>query len=452
MFGAVRSDHLHDSPSARYPRVLQPLCNLLLRFGFVDESRHHSSQGGSPVAASSRSRKFFPSMPRDFVRRRRLFRNLSNFLLIGSLSLGAAYVIARPVGGRGFTPVAKTGNASASPSETIASQAVDSTAIVATGGTASPASVATDSYNLAAGPHTVTEVSDLVLHDAKRNKDLHVRVFYPAEPGKYPVIVFSHGAGGSQTCCEALTRHWASYGYVTIQPTHDDSALLRRNGGEEDIRFTQAVRDAMKKPALWQSRPADISFVIDSFAALQNRVPGLQGKIDAERVGVAGHSMGSYTAEAVAGALIDLPNHPGTTFADPRVKAVLCLSPQGPGQFGLTEHSFDRISLPYLGVTGSLDSLGPVASPAWHKVPFDRSVEGDKFHVFIEGANHMSFIAARTVSMKSASRGEAILAYTNSAALAFWDAYLKDDSGAKSYLGSNRLETQSHNAAKLYRR
>jgi predicted dienelactone hydrolase len=105
-----------------------------------------------------------------------------------------------------------------------------------------------------------------------------------------------------------------------------------------------------------------------------------------------------------------------------------------------------------LGVTGSLDSLGPIASPAWHKVPFDRSVQGNKYHVFIQGANHMSFITARTVSTAHESQAEAILDYTNSAALAFWDALLKRDAAAKSYLDSNGLETQSHNTVKLYRR
>ena len=447
MSGAVRSDHLHRRRPARYPRVLRPLRNLLLILGFVDESRH-SSHGGQPVPAHSHGRSFFPSLPRDFMRRRRLLRNLGNFLLIGALSAGAAYVITRPTGGQGFRLSAGARKASLVPRAKVDSPRANSATITTT----SAAGPVTDGYGLAPGPHAVTEVSDLVLHDAKRNKDVHVRVFYPAEPGKYPLIVFSHGAGGSQSCCESLTQHWASYGYVTIQPTHEDSAVLRHNGGEEDIHFLQAVRDALKKPALWESRPADISFVIDSLATLENRIANLHGKIDSERIGVAGHSMGSYAAEAIAGARIDLPGRPGVTFADPRVKAVLCLSPQGPGQFGLTDHSFDRISLPYLGVTGSLDSLGPVASPAWHKVPFDRSVPGDKFHVFIDGANHMSFIAARAVSLRNPSQGEAILDYTNSAALAFWDAYLKGDASAKGYLGSNRLEAQSHSSAKLYRR
>jgi predicted dienelactone hydrolase len=388
-------------------------------------------------------------LPKDFIRRRRAIRKISNVLLIAALSAGTAFVITRQTGGPGFKP---SSAARPSPPETPANAGsqLGTTAALAAANAASAGS--SDGYNLSPGPHSVTEVSDLVLRDAHRNKDLHLRIFFPADPGKYPVILFSHGAGGSQTCCDSLTRHWATHGYVTIQPTHEDSALLRRNGGAEDVRSTQAVRDALKKPALWQSRPKDISFVIDSLIALQSRIPGLQGKIDADRIGVAGHSMGSYTAEAVAGALIDMPGHPATTFADPRVKAVLCLSPQGPGQFGLTEHSFDRISLPYLGVTGSLDSLGPVASPAWHRIPFDRSVPGDKFHVFIQGANHMSFITPQPVSMKAVPRGDAILGYTNSAALAFWDAYLKDQTPAKSYLDSNRLEAQSHNAVKLARR
>jgi predicted dienelactone hydrolase len=315
-----------------------------------------------------------------------------------------------------------------------------------------PALAEENGYELEPGPYTVSEVEELVLHDAKRNKELHLRIFYPTDAGKYPVIVFSHGAGGSQACCDGLTHHWASYGYVTIQPTHDDSAVQRRSQGEENIPFMQAVREALKKPALWESRPLDVSYVLDALPALEKRIPGLLGKIDGNRIGVGGHSMGSYTTEAIAGALVDLPSHPGRNFADPRVRAVLCLSPQGPGQFGLKEHSFDQISLPYMGMTGSLDSLGPLASPAWHKIPFERSQPGDKYHVFIAGANHMSFITPRRLLPGLTEQGGAIFDYTNSASLAFWDAYLKSDAGAKSYLQSDALEKYSHSAVKLSRR
>jgi predicted dienelactone hydrolase len=387
-------------------------------------------------------RRLFPSLPRDYTRRRRATRRITNASVIAVLSLATAYFITRPTGGAGFSARNQAANPVPAPPGLHPAAAAP---------VSSPAD-AERGYQLAPGPYAVSEVEDLVLHDAKRSKDVHVRIFYPNDSGKYPVIVFSHGAGGSQTCCDSLTRHWATYGYVTIQPTHDDSAVQRRNQGQENIRFTEAVREALKMPALWESRPLDISYVLDALHSLENRIPGLFGKIDPDRIGVGGHSMGSYTAEAIAGALVDLPGHPRWNFADPRVKAVLCFSPQGPGQFGLNDHSFDQISLPYMGMTGSLDSLGPVASPAWHRIPFDRSRPGDKYHLFIEGANHMSFITPRTLLPGGAERGGAIFDYTNSASLAFWDACLKSDARAKSYLRSGALEKSSHGAVKLSRR
>jgi predicted dienelactone hydrolase len=386
-----------------------------------------------------------PSLPRDYVGRRRVVRRITNVSLIAILSVTAAYFITRTTDGTGFSPRNRSANSVPAPSPA-------STPALPPPPAAPAAPDYTNGYELEPGPYTVSEVDDLVLHDIKRDKDVHIRIFYPNNSGKYPVIIFSHGAGGSQTCCEGLTRHWASYGYVTIQPTHDDSAVQRRNQGEEHIQFMQAVRDALKKPALWESRPQDISYVLDALPFLPKRVPGLIGKIDADRIGVAGHSMGSYTTEAIAGASVNLPGHPDTHFDDARVKAVLCLSPQGPGQFGLTDHSFDPIALPYMGMTGSLDSLGPVASPAWHKIPFERSQPGDKYHLFIQGANHMSFITPRTLLPGNSEQGAAIFDYTNSAALAFWDAYLKNEPRAKSYLQSDALEKSSHGSAKLYRR
>ena len=82
-----------------------------------------------------------------------------------------------------------------------------------------------------------TTAADIVLRDAQRNKDLHVKVTYPKADGKFPVIVFSHGFGGSKDTYASLTEYWAARGYVVIQPTHDDSTLQRRNTGEEDINF-----------------------------------------------------------------------------------------------------------------------------------------------------------------------------------------------------------------------
>lgn len=390
-------------------------------------------------------RRLFSLLPRDYTRRRRAIRRWKDVCFVALLSAAVAYFITRPTGQPAFS-LPSPGRtaalpASAEPPKSTSSSETAANTVTSGGG-----------YKLDAGPEQVTEVPDIVLHDPARNKELHIRIFYPTSTGKFPLIIFSHGASGSQDCCEALTRHWASYGYVTIQPTHDDSALQRRNAGEEGIRFMQAVREALKKPAYWESRPKDISFVIDAIPRLEKRIPSLAGKIDTHHIGVGGHSMGSYTAEAIAGALVDLPGHPGASFADPRVKAIVCLSPQGPNQFGLTAHSFDSISIPYLGITGTRDTLGQLATLDWHKVPFDRSRAGGKFHMVIEGANHMSFTGTRSVPPARAAQAGAFVDDTNAATLAFWDAYLKSDAAARQYLESGALESFSHGAVSLSRR
>jgi predicted dienelactone hydrolase len=382
----------------------------------------------------------------DLLRGRRRKTLIANILIISLLSIVAALVITWQSGGAGFSVSNSAGQS------TVATAPRPSVKESPPPALPSLSDEGPDGYKLETGPLAVTEVAGLVLHDDKRNKDVRVRVFYPVIAGKYPVIIFSHGAGGSDTCCESLTRHWATYGYITLQPIHEDSVVQRRSSGDENARFPQAVREALKNPALWESRPQDISFLLDSLPGLQKRVAGLNGKTDTTRIGVAGHSMGAYTAEAIAGALLDLPGRPGQNFSDPRAKAILCLSPQGPGQFGLTARSFSNISLPFMGITGSLDNLGPLANAAWHKIPFERSQPGDKYEVFIQGASHMSFITAETVNSARSSQAAAILGYTNSASLAFWDAYLKNDLAAKKFLQSDALERSSHGAAKLSRR
>lgn len=382
------------------------------------------------------------------LRGRRGKKLLINIAIISVFSAITAFVITRQSGGAGFSLPRTHGDAAPA----TVSSAADGTFHPENAAKTAASYTVTDGYKLETGPLAVTEVPDIVLHDAARNKDLHVRIFYPVTQGKYPVIVFSHGAGGSQNCCESLTRHWATYGYVTLQPTHDDSIVQRRKSGHENLRFLQAVRDALKNPALWESRPQDISILLNALPDLQKRVAGLGEKLDLGRIGIGGHSMGSYTAEAVGGALVDLPGHPATNFSDPRAKAILCLSPQGPNQFGLTARSFDKITLPFMGITGSLDSPGPVASPGWHKIPFERSQPDDKYELFITGANHMSFITAETLLPARSSQAAAILGYTNSASLAFWDAYLKDDPAAKQFLQSDAMERSSHGNAKLSRR
>jgi len=143
------------------------------------------------------------------------------------------------------------------------------------------------------GPYHVLTVERIVLHDAARKKDLPLKIYYPDAAGPFPVIIFSHGALASKDCYSALGQYWASFGYVSIHPSHGDSIA--------DSGYRGTLREAISDPAAWKNRPEDVSFIIDSFADLERLVPQLKGQLDFRHIGVGGHSFGAYTAALIGG-------------------------------------------------------------------------------------------------------------------------------------------------------
>jgi len=322
-------------------------------------------------------------------------------------------------------------------------------------------------YKVAAGPFAVASVENVVLRDEKRRKDLPVSAYFPKAEAtvplsadrKVPVIVFSHGAGGSGDMGLPLVRHWAGHGYVVLCPTHADSIKLRRQQGQ-DIGGGAAgvIRRAISGEEDWMNRPGDISFLLDSLDTLEAKVPALKGRLDRERIGVGGHSFGAFTAQAVGGATLKLAGKDQPqSLADKRVKAILLLSGQGRDQMGLHERSWENLRLPMLCVTGSLDRGAQGQPPEWRRDPFAMSPPGDKYFLFIQGAHHGSFTGRfadggeRLGLFRGAAGGDqkAIFEWVKAATTAFWDAYLKGEMPAKQFLQSDALATASRMQAKL---
>ena len=334
--------------------------------------------------------------------------------------------------------------------------------------TASASSSGTDSaYKLADGPFAVEVIEEMDLHDAKRNKDLPIKISFPKANGPFPVIVFSHGAGGSGENYFPLTRFWATHGYVIIQPTHADSIQLRRGQGQ-DARMRDILEgSALNDPRAWENRARDISFVIDSLAEIERLAPQLKGKMDTKRIGVGGHSYGAYTSQLIGGATVSTPGaRTPQSFRDDRARAIMLLSPQGRDAMGLTETSWAAMTRPVISMTGTYDrGVAGGQSPEWRLDPFKFSPAGDKYQLFIEGANHMSFtgrlaedrpatgfLARRNARFGGGADQKAIFDYVKTASIAFWDAYLKDEKSAKEYLKSDALVTYSKGAVKLSRK
>ncbi|MEO6809233.1 MAG: hypothetical protein ABI353_09005 [Isosphaeraceae bacterium] len=339
------------------------------------------------------------------------------------------------------------------------------------------------------GPFKDVEAVNTVLHDPQRDKDLNVVVCFPKQPGGlYPVIVFSHGAGGSGRLVTALPKFWASHGYVVLCPTHADSISLskERKEGEAGKPKGAGLRGLfgvpLNDPKTWTDRARDVSFLLDSLDDLGRKVPGLSGKMDPARIGVGGHSLGAYTAQLIGGATVNVPGEAKPrSLADDRPRAILLLSGQGTGQLGLTEHSWDHLARPLLSMTGTEDKGAKGQGHEWRGEPFQHAPPGDKYHIVIKGAHHGSFTgkfageggaangpgtgkrlteAQKALLRKRfADRGpnqradqKAIFGYVKTATLAFWDAYLKREPDAKAFLNSDALQLESHGAVTLSRK
>jgi predicted dienelactone hydrolase len=68
---------------------------------------------------------------------------------------------------------------------------------------------------------------DLVVRDQERQRDIPLRVYRPAAAGKAPVVLFSHGLGGSWLNSPYLGQHWGARGYVVVH--------LQHAGSDEDV-------------------------------------------------------------------------------------------------------------------------------------------------------------------------------------------------------------------------
>ncbi len=267
-------------------------------------------------------------------------------------------------------------------------------------------------------------MEDVTLRDEKRGLDVECRVHHPEKGDKLPLIVFSHGFGADRTAFTPIAQHWAEHGYVVVCPSHPDGFGKSKGKGPPLPKggIAALMENSAKKI---ENRVGDLTFVLDSLDQLRAKVPALSGRIDSSRIGVGGHSLGAYTASLIGGVTADIGSENARSFKDARVRCILPISAQGTGQQGLTESSWSALTIPMLTMTGSLDKGAGGQGPEWKKEPFKFSPAGDKYLVFIEGANHVGFGGARPGVITDAVKAST---------LAFWNGYLKDEATEKALL------------------
>jgi predicted dienelactone hydrolase len=201
----------------------------------------------------------------------------------------------------------------------------------------------------------------------------------PSTCPRVPLVLFSHGLGGCALQTLFLTEELARHGYVVAAPDHKDAVCAI--GSDEHNFGNMRTDQSFLEPDRWSERSHrdrlhDLRAVIDLIARDQQLGPA----VDAQRIGVIGHSLGGYTAIGMAG------GWPSWKHAD--VKAVLALSPYVLPF--ITQKTLARLDVPVMyqgaqfdwGITTSLE--GAQGAYAVTAPP--------KYFVKLKGGTHLEWV------------------------------------------------------------
>ena len=267
--------------------------------------------------------------------------------------------------------------------------------------------------------------------DASRSRAVPVRLYLPdakahgAKP--VPLIVFSHGLGGSRNGYQYLGRYWASHGFASLHVQHigSDNNLWRGNPFGLTYRLTEAAKDAEA-----MARAKDVSFALTELLAM----PSLAGRLDANRIVAAGHSYGANTTMLLSGAAVPRLGEQGNEIVnlrDPRIKAAMLLSAPPFYGYGNPSAILGAIALPTLHITSTGDDINV---PGYGSGIDDRvkvfNAMGDvrKTLVVFTGGSHSIFTDRTTTG--GADLNPKIKAATQELSLAFLKQIFNGDATA----------------------
>ncbi|MBY9067488.1 hypothetical protein K1X12_11290 [Hyphomonas sp. WL0036] len=298
-----------------------------------------------------------------------------------------------------------------------------------------PQAASTSRYT-APGPYKV-ETERGKWHDAKRDRDVPWLIRYPQDTdGPRPVMVFSHGLGGSREGLPRMSEFLVSHGYIVVHVQHPGSDVSMWKGVRPDPATVD--RGAMLKtasdPAVMLNRFADIPFAMGELGKMA--VDGkFAGKIDMGRVAMSGHSFGAVTTQVAAGQVFKT----GAAMPADGFRAFIAMSPSG-DRDGDDKAAFANVTKPFLMMTGTEDgfALNPSVETAEDRLqPYYGLPEGlPAVLVNLTGGDHFVFSGSILTRGKDRPLDPRHHEIIDAAVLAFLDAYLMDDPGAREWLAN----------------
>lgn len=232
------------------------------------------------------------------------------------------------------------------------------------------------------------EQRDLDWVDVSRGRAVPARLYWPRQmtPGaRVPLVLFSHGIGGSRRGYSYLGAYWASQGYASLHVQHVGSDRELWFGNPLTL-VTRLQDAAQEREAL--NRVGDVRFALDQM---------LHGewvaRIDTERIVAAGHSYGANTTLLLAGARVTRAGQ-ALDLREPRIKAAIIIS--APPFYGEPDAAaiLQAIHIPTLHITSTEDviRIPGYYSDARDRVQvFEATGSATKALAVFEGGSHSMF-------------------------------------------------------------
>ncbi|MFY7959811.1 MAG: alpha/beta hydrolase family protein [Elsteraceae bacterium] len=254
---------------------------------------------------------------------------------------------------------------------------------------------------------------------ARGGRSVPVRLYLPQEPGPHPVVIFTPGLGQGRDSAAYLGSFWSAHGYLAL--------FLQHPGTDSDLTPEQQKRAGLDGRAL-AARYLDLPFAITTLLKRANQPGALEGRVMPARLAVAGHSLGAVGAAIAVGRKTSA----GNNLADPRLRAVILMSPTpGPGDAAA---NFSAVNVPALHLTGTEDRDESVPKEVSQRFkPFALIKARPQALVVFQGGDHLVF-SATPAEVAANPSYRPIQASVQEISTKFLDAVLKDDADARAWM------------------
>jgi len=249
--------------------------------------------------------------------------------------------------------------------------------------------------------------------------------------GKWPLVVFSHGSGGTRVGYVFFTEFLASHGFIVVAADHIGNARYTIVNGKV------VAAGGPRAQASAADRPKDVRFLIDQMTRMNAGSDSrFAGRIDLDKLGAAGMSFGGSTTMNVI-------------EQDRRVKAAIMMAPGGP-----TSGDRTNFNTPVCMMIGSEDSTIREVGNTRNRAYYEAS-KGPKCLVEIKDGGHYTFTSVEQYNPEYGNgigHGKRITApdqdvtylapeqshkIVNAYGLAFLGLHLRGETGYRQFLAQN---------------